>query len=156
MTLAKPNQGDHMKRLVTLLLLSTVALTGCSSGPSEAELKAAIPAGFTDGGEGIAWKAGDTYTSTNQDPKACSYLGSGWQCLDISYYAYADCSSVMALGTENDLFTDEVINNELPNNTFDMPVVSAGDEGVYTISQDHSPNSEYNDGYWIVTGLSCN
>ena len=62
----------------------------------------------------------------------------------------------MALGTENDIFTDEVINSELPNNTFNMPVVSAGDKGVYTISQDHSPNSEYNDGYWIVTGLTCN
>jgi hypothetical protein len=62
----------------------------------------------------------------------------------------------MALGTENDVFTDKVINNELPNNTFDMPIVSAGDKGIYTISQNHSPNSEYNDGYWIVTGLTCN
>jgi len=145
-----------MQRLAILLMLSTLALTGCSSGPSEAELKAAIPAGLTDGGEGIAWKASDTYRSTNQNPHACSYLGSGYQCLDISYYAYKDCSSVMALGTENDFDTNKVINNELPNSTFNMPVLSAGDKGVYTISQDHSPNSKYNDGYWIVTGLTCN
>ena len=142
-----------MKHLITLVVLSTLALTGCSSGPSEAELKAAIPAGFIDGGEGIAWQIGETYFNTNQDPTACNGGVQGWQCLDISYYSYGSCESVSAIGTENDIFTDEVINNYLPN---DPITTSAGDSGVYLIAQSHSPNSEYNDGYWIVAGLTCN
>lgn len=142
-----------MKRLIAFLLLSAVALTGCSSGPSEAELRAAIPEGFIDGGEGIAWEIGETYYNNNQNPTACNGGVLGWQCLDISFYSYASCDSVSALGTENDIFTDKVINNFLPN---DPISTSPGETGVYQISQNHSPNSEYNDGYWIVSGLTCN
>jgi hypothetical protein len=149
-----------MKRLIAIVALTSSILifAGCSaSGPSSSELKASIPAGYTDGGNGISFKAGETYRSTNQHPDACNPLGSGWQCLDISYYAYEDCElAVSALGTENDFDTNKVINDSLPNDIFQEPTASAGDKGVFTISQNHSPNSQYNDGYWVVTGLTCN
>jgi hypothetical protein len=142
-----------MKRLITLLLLSAVALSGCASGPTEAELKADVPAGYIDGGEGIAWKAGEIYYSTNQDPDACNSFASGWMCLDIEYYAYKNCQSVAPVGTVNDIFTEEVIYDSLPKDSIQ---VKAGESGTFIVSNNNKNRPEFADGYWVVTDLTCN
>jgi hypothetical protein len=143
-----------MKRLVTLLLLATFALTGCSSAAEpQANLRDSIPSDFTDSGEGIAWKAGEIYYSTNQDPDACNSFGSGWMCLDIEYFAYENCDSVAPVGTVNDIFTEEVIYDSLPK---DSIKVKAGESGTFIVSNNNKNKPEFGEGYWVVNGLTCN
>ena len=134
-----------------------LSISGCAAEPSKSveELKAGIPAGFTDGGEGIAWKIGEVYYSfmAQEYSETCGNNEIGRMCLDIDYYTYQECPKVVALGTENDIFTDEVLYEGLPGS----PVsVEPGVRGVYQVTQRHSPGSENNEGYWVVSGLTCN
>lgn len=140
--------------------LLALSFAGCSAAPAEpsksaAELKAEIPAGFTDGGDGIAWNIGDVYFSYEYQKysETCGDKEVGRMCLDIDYYTYQACPNVTAVGTENDIFTEKVLYEGLPGE----PVsVEAGQTGVYQVTQTHSPGSQYNDGYWVVEGLTCN
>ena len=138
-------------------VLLALSISGCAAEPSPSfdELKAGIPDGFTDGGDGIAWKIGEVYYSfmAQEYSETCGNNEIGRMCLDIDYYTYQECPNVTAVGTENDIDTDEVLYEGLPGN----PVsAEPGAKGVYQVTQRHSPGSEYNEGYWVVSGLTCN
>ena len=139
------------------ILAVVASVAGCSGEPvkSETELKAGIPAGFIDGGEGIAWKIGEAYYSFSggEYSKTCGINEVGRMCLDISYYTYRACERITPVGTENDIFTDQVLHNGLPGSAVKA---EPGAQGLFQVTQRHSPGSRYNDGYWVVKGLTCN
>jgi len=143
-------------KIVAFALLGCVVLAGCSTSPkSEAELKSQIPEGYTDGGKGVAWKIGETYFSYHNQKYSptCGNEEIGRICLDVSFYTYKKCNRLHAVGTENDPFTDAILNRSLPGET---KMIDSGVSGTYQITQTHSPGSLTNDGYWVVTGLTCN
>jgi hypothetical protein len=144
------------KLAIAGVVFLAISISGCATEPTEsaADLKASIPQGFTDGGEGIAWKVGEVYYSFMEQKysETCGNNEIGRMCLDVDYYTYQECPNLTAVGTENDIFTDEVLYEGLPGEAVS---VEPGVRGVYQVTQRNSPGSKYNEGYWVVEGLTC-